>query len=388
MLKVTRLLVLALMIISIIAFSFGAGFATSYQELKIIWEVWDILKRDFVDQEALDDPEVLKALIEALREGDVEILIDALGDPYTSYLDAHTYQLWQSDLEGSFGGIGATVSIKKDGQLIIVAPIEGSPAEKAGIRAGDLILEINGEPTSGMSLTEAVLKIRGEPGTEVTLLILHQGDSIPQEITIVRETIELESVFYNLLEDYDYDIAYIKITYFSQTTDDELEDILLRLQGKELIGIILDLRDNPGGLLYATMEVASEFLEEGSVVLYEVDGEGMWVWAASQGGLATDLPLVVLVNGGSASGAEILAGALQDHDRALLIGTTTFGKGSVNLIYELSDGSAIYVTIAHWLTPGGHLIEGTGLTPDILVEGEEEQLEQAIKVILEATGEY
>jgi carboxyl-terminal processing protease len=372
--------------VALIVVSFGAGFGYSKiftpsapelpEEFNTLGEVWALLSLDYVNKDALDPEE--------LSRGAIEGMLEALGDPYTSYLES--YQLASSDLEGSFEGIGAIVSME-DGELTVVSPIAGGPAERQGVRAGDKILEVDGEPTSEMNLMEAVLKVRGDKGTTVTLLILHQGETTPVAIEIVREEIKLDSVYLDMLAD---DIAYIRITHFVERTPDELTEALNSALQSDAWGIILDLRGNPGGYLYVVVDVADEFLN-GGIILYEADGEGNIIkeWPASSGGLAIDLPLIVLVDGGSASGSEVLAGALRDHGRATLIGTKTYGKGSVNILHGLSDSSALYVTTARWLTPDRHLIEGVGLIPDIEVEitaediasGRDPQLERAIEYL-------
>lgn len=375
-----------LLVVVLIILSFGAGFAYSQlltgaapelpAEFNALGEAWELLLEDYVNNDALDPEE--------LSRGAIEGMLEALGDPYTSYLES--YQVAWSDLEGSFEGIGAIVSME-DGELTVVSPIAGGPAERQGVRSGDKILEVDGEPTSEMNLMEAVLKVRGDKGTTVTLLILHQGETTPVAIEIVREEIKLDSVYLDMLAD---DIAHIRITHFAARTPVELTSALNSALQSDAWGIILDLRGNPGGLLDVVVDVADEFLD-GGIILYEADGEGDIIedFPASSGGLATDLPLIVLVDGGSASGSEVLAGALRDHERATLIGTITYGKGSVNILHELSDGSALYVTTARWLTPDLHLIEGVGLTPDIEVEitaediasGRDPQLERAIEYL-------
>jgi len=247
---------------------------------------------------------------------------------------------------------------------MIIAPIADSPAAKAGIRAGDTILEINGRATSEMSLAEAVLNIRGTKGTPVTLLILHKGETKPEEIEIVRAEIELPSVKSEMRGD----VAYINITYFSQRTSEELSLVLRGITQEASTGIILDLRSNPGGSLEATVDVASHFLTEG-VVVNVVDSQGKHTaMMVKHNEVTTDLPLVILVDSYTASGSEVLAGALQDYARATLAGTKTYGKGSVNILRQLKDGSGLYITTARWLTPNGRLIEGEGLYPDYELE--------------------
>ena len=381
-----RSLLPTLLVVVLIILSFGAGFAYSQlltgaaaelpAEFNALGEAWELLSEDYVNKDALDPEE--------LSRGAIEGMLEALGDPYTSYLES--YQVAWSDLEGSFEGIGAIVSME-DGELTVVSPIAGGPAERQGVRSGDKILEVDGEPTSEMNLMEAVLKVRGDKGTTVTLLILHQGETTPVAIEIVREEIKLDSVYLDMLPD---DIAHIQITHFAERTPVELTEALNDALQSGAWSIILDLRGNPGGKLHVVVDVADEFLD-GGIILYAADGEGDIIedFPASSGGLATHLPLIVLVDGGSASGSEVLAGALQDHERATLIGTITYGKGSVNILHELSDGSALYVTTARWLTPDLHLIEGVGLTPDIEVEitaediasGQDPQLESAIEYL-------
>jgi len=356
--KTTKIIIATLLSVVIIASSFGAGCglatrmnSSSRQGLDIVEQAWNLIFHDYVDKDKLDASTLSQAAIKGM--------VEALDDPYTSYLDAETYQLGLSSLEGKFEGIGAYIGVE-DEKLIIIAPIADSPAAKAGIRAGDIILEINAESTLGISLAEAVLNIRGPKGTSVSLLILHQGETEPEEIEVVRAEIELPSVHFEMRGD----IAYINITYFSERTNEELSPILQSITQEGATGIVLDLRSNPGGLLDAAVDVASRFLKEG-VVVNVVDNQGKHTaLSVKPKGLTTNLPLVVLVDSYTASGSEVLAGALQDHARAIIAGTTTYGKGSVNILHQLKDGSGLYITTAHWLTPHGRLIEGKGINPD------------------------
>ncbi|MBC8274431.1 MAG: S41 family peptidase [Chloroflexi bacterium] len=330
-------------------------------EFDILSEAWQQLSRDYIDKDKLDP--------QKLSQGAVRGMMEAL-DPYSSYADPETHKLWMtSNLEGKFEGIGAVISMK-DKQLIVVSPIADSPADRAGIKAGDKILEIDGQPTSKISLTEAVFKIRGPKGSSVKLLVLHEGDSEPVEIQIVRGEITLDSVFSEMRDD----IAYIRITQFLKSTGGDLQAALKDAIGKGAKGIVLDLRNNPGGLLNASADVASQFLAMGAVAKV-VDAEGMGrMVPVERGGIATHLPLIVLVNGGSASASEIVAGALQDYDRAKLAGSQTFGKGSVQVVRELSDDSALHITSYRWMTPLDRPIDGVGLTPDFALELEDEEL--------------
>ncbi len=365
MLKALKIMVIALLVVSL-ALSFGAGCAlgtrtppSSSQGLGIVEEAWNIIFQDYVDRDELDASQ--------LRQAAIRGMVEALDDPYTVYLDAETYQLSLSSLEGKFEGIGAEVAVR-DSQLVIIAPIADSPADEAGIKAGDRILAIDGKTTSEMSLVEAVLLVRGPKGTSVRLLILHQGETEPEEIDIVRAEIELTSVRFEMRQD----IAYINITHFAEGTGEELSPVLDSITAEAATGIILDLRSNPGGVLTAVVDVASHFLKEG-VVVDIVDNQGSHtVIPVNDERATTDLPLVVLVDSYSASGSEVLAGALQDYGQATIAGTRTFGKGSVNVLHQLEDGSGLYITTARWLTPSGHLIEGEGIAPDYELELEGE----------------
>jgi carboxyl-terminal processing protease len=355
---------LSLFLAVIIALAFAAGCLiggeTSPQnDFDIVEQAWEIILRDYVENDQIDT--------EALAQGAVRGMVEALGDPYTSYLDAEDYQLGLKSLEGSFEGVGAYVTIK-DEQLMIIAPIADSPADKAGIRAGDIVLEIDGQSTTGMSLVEAVLLVQGPEGTQVDLLVLHEGETEPELISIIRAVIEVPSVEFEMREEF----AYIVITNFSERTAEELLTVIETINQQGAEGIILDLRGNPGGLLETVVDVAGFFLREG-VVVDVVDSKGNHdVYSVRPGGITTDLPMVVLVDGYSASGSELLAGALQDYERAVIAGTTTFGKGSVDILRRLGDGSGLYITNARWLTPKGRLIEGEGIYPDYELELEGE----------------
>ena len=364
--KTIKIIVISLLLAAIVGLSFGAGCVLGTRNssepetgLEVVEEAWEVILQDYVDKDNLDTG--------TLAQGAIEGMVEALDDPYTSYLDAETYQLSLRSLEGKFEGIGAYVGMR-DEQLIIIAPIADSPADKAGIKAGDVILEVDGESTSDMSLAEAVLNVQGPAGTTVTLLILHEGETEPVVIEIVRAEIELPSVQFEMREE----IAYINITYFSERTAQELSPVVESINQQAATGIILDLRSNPGGLLGAVVDAAGFFLDEG-VVLDVVDNEGNRdIYSVRPGEISTDLPMVVLVDEYSASGSEVLAGALQDHGRATIAGAKTFGKGSVNILRQFTDGSGLYITSARWLTPSGRLIEGEGLYPDYELELEGE----------------
>jgi len=358
----TTKLIIGLLLIVVIALAFGAGFffsssnsSGSAEGLNIVEQVWDIIFSDYVDRSKLDSDNLSHSAIEGM--------IEALDDPYTSYLEAEHYELGVSSLEGEFDGIGAYVTIE-DKQLMIIAPIAESPADKAGIRAGDIIMEIDGQPVADMSLAEAIINIRGPKGTPVRLLVLHKGDTEPVEIEIIRARVEVPSVLFEMRGN----IAYITITQFSERTDTELAPVLQDLKEQNAAGIILDLRGNPGGLLNIVVKVASHFISKGVVVeVMSNQGKTATLEVVSSP-VTTDLPMVVLVDNTSASGSEVLSGALQDHYRAIVAGNITFGKGSVNMLRRLSDGSGLYITTARWLTPNGRIIEGQGIEPDVTLE--------------------
>jgi carboxyl-terminal processing protease len=371
MLKRVKILVVILLLASVITSAFGVGCALGFKtatspqlDLSLVEQAWNIIQQDYVDKSKIDASK--------LTQGAIKGMVEALDDPYTSYLDTTAYELWVRSMEGKFEGVGAYVE-EKEGQITIVAPIPGSPAEQAGIRSGDVVLEINGKSTEGMSLIEAVLSIRGPTGTAVTLSILHQGETEPVVVSIVRAEIELPSVSSEMKGD----IAYIKITHFSERTAQELVPVLESMT-PQTTGIILDLRSNGGGLLDTVTDVTGFFLREG-VVVDVVDNQGEHtIYPVKSSPLTTDLPMVVLVDGYSASGSEVLTGALQDYGRATIAGARTFGKGSVDILRQLKDGSALYITTARWFTPKGRLIEGKGLDPDYELAEDEDAIQWAI----------
>ena len=361
-----KIIMITLLLVVSLTLSFGAGCALDDRTppslgegLDSIAEAWDIIINDYVDKDRIDTNTLSQAAIKGMLE--------ALDDPYSAYLDAETYQLNLSDLAGKFDGIGAYVAAQDD-RIIIVAPIADSPAAKAGIKAGDIILEIDDRSALEISLAEAILYIRGPKGTSVRLLILHQDETKPEEIEIVRAEIELTSVYFEMRGD----IAYINIHYFSERTNEELSPVMESITQEAATGIILDLRSNPGGLLKVVIDVANRFLGEG-IVVYAVNNQGKQAaLSVEPNGITTDLPMVVLSDNYSASGSEVLAGALQDHARATIAGTRTYGKGSVNMLHRLSDDSGLYITTARWLTPNGRLIEGEGISPNYALELEGE----------------
>lgn len=358
----TSKIIISMLALIAVAVVFGVGFTIGRNNppradygLDIVEQAWNIIWSDYVDRDKLETDNLTRAAIEGM--------VETINDPYTSYLEPEHYELGLTSLQGEFDGIGAYVTVE-DKKLLIIAPIAESPADKAGIKAGDIIMEIDGEPVLNMSLAEAIIKIRGPRGTAVKLLILHEGDTEPVEIEIIRTTVEVPSVHFEM----EGEIANISITTFSERTEQELSAVFREMAEQNVRGIILDLRGNPGGLLNIVIDVAGHFLNDGVVTSMRDNRGKVTPFPVEPSDLITDLPMVVLVDGASASGSEVLAGALQDHGRAIVAGNITFGKGSVNILHELDDGSGLYITTARWLTPNGRLIEGQGIEPDIILE--------------------
>jgi len=314
-------------------------------------------------------------------------MLDSLGDIHTGYLDPDEYAEATMPLEGSYGGIGAYVDASGD-FLTIISPMPGSPAEEAGLRAGDMVIAVDGKDVTGVDPNIVLKSVRGDEGTSVILTIKREDKAEPFDVTIQREIITIASVEYRMLDE---NIGYIGLLQFADTTTADLKKALKDLLAEEPVGLILDLRNNGGGYLDTAIEVVSQFIPSGRVMIEQL-GTGEEVnYDALHGGSAIDIPLVVLVNEGSASASEITAGAIQDLGRAKLVGTTTYGKGSVQNWIPLKDNQgAVKVTIARWLTPNGRQINGVGLTPDIVVELTEEdiaaerdpQLQKAIDLLL------
>ena len=329
------------------------------EELKVIWEAWQYLVQDYVDKTKLDP--------EAFAEAAIWGMLSALGDPEMSYISPEVMSgRFQDMYRGDFEGIGAHVSMNRAGKLVIVSPIDGSPAKAAGIRSGDIILAVDGESIEDIGLMEAVSMIRGPDGSVVTLLVKHLGAIDPVEIEVTRGVIVLASVLLRSQPGDRY--VHIRVTDFYPNTVGKLREILQEALDDGAQGLILDIRNNPGGTLNSVVDIASQFLEDG-LVLYQLGGDGRRTeYAVREGGIAQDIPMVVLVNKGSASSSEVLVGALQDHERAMIIGAVTYGKGSVNHLRKLSNGAGLYITIGHWYTPDGRLIQEEGLEPDIEVD--------------------
>ncbi|MEX0800070.1 MAG: S41 family peptidase [Dehalococcoidia bacterium] len=385
-------LVLAIILAGVVGYTVGddgdggtTSVSTSGQtDFDILDEIFGILEEDFVNPEAVDP--------ELLRIGAINGVLQALGDPHTVYIDPESYSLGIDVISGTFQGIGAQVEEDPvSGEIVIVTPFRDSPAEVAGVRAGDIVRTVDGESTEGWTVAQAVKRIRGTEGTDVVLGVEHSNGEL-EDVTITRSSIVIPTVFRHDVEDEAgdtvEDFAYIELQQFTDQAVSDLETELEAVVEAGYAGLILDLRRNPGGGLDATVRVADLFLDQG-LVLRQISREGdVTEFHSEDGGVATGLPVVVLVGPGSASGSELLACALRDNDRGTLIGEQTFGKGSVNHLRELSDDGALYVTIARWECPDGEQIEAVGLVPDIPVSATEEDIAASRDVQLFAAIDF
>jgi carboxyl-terminal processing protease len=322
------------------------------------WEAWNIASDNFVDAEAIEP--------QAMTEGAIEGMLDSLGDEgHTRFLSAEAAEQWRESLSGSFEGVGATLDIREENP-IIVSTIEGSPAEAAGIRAGDLLLEVDGVSVTGLTIEEVVAQVRGPAGSEVTLTVQHEGEQLPVDITVTRAKIAVPNVTWSMLPN---DVALVHLVQFAQGSSDQLREALNEARQAGARAIVFDMRDNPGGLVREAMAVASEFLPPDTTVFVQADRAGNRAPYTTEGdGVARDIPLVVLVNQNSASSAEIVSGALQENGRAEVIGVPTAGTGTVLSTFTLDDGAQVLLGTQQWLTPQGNLIKGQGITPDQVVQ--------------------
>jgi carboxyl-terminal processing protease len=362
MIKERRTKLWGVMVVAVILWTIGTGFhanvaadnEATYKKLKTFTNVLDFIDKEYVDK--VDNSK----LIDKAIQGMVQSL-----DPHSAFLPPEAFEELQVDTEGEFGGIGIEITMQK-GVLTVISPIEGTPAYEAGIHAGDHIIKVNGESTQGMMLWQAVKKMRGEKGTHVHLTIVREGVSKPLEFNLIRAIIPIDSVHYRVLKP---GYGYIWITSFRQKTAQELKTALNHLQSGKvpLRGLVLDLRYNPGGLLDQAVKVADVFLNKGIIVSIKGRARTVKEFMAHPNKVKRDFPMVVLVNGGSASASEIVAGALQDQKRALILGTTSFGKGSVQTVERLPNGYGLKLTIARYYTPNGRCIQAKGITPDIVV---------------------
>ncbi len=333
-----------------------ASAATDYRQLQKFSRVMEMIRRSYVRE--IGD--------EKLIDGALAGMLSSL-DPHSVYLDKEMYAQMQVETSGEFGGLGIEITAAEGG-IRIVAPIEDTPADRAGLRAGDLIIKINDELARDMSLPEAVKKMRGKPGTKIRLTIFREGEDAPLEFTLVRDVIRVKSVKWDMLAP---DYAYLRITQFQERTGSLLAKAVNELKkraGDKLSGAVLDLRNNPGGLLDQAVEVADLFLDKGNIVSTKSRVGKNMSFDARPGDALKGVPIVVLVNQGSASASEIVAGALQDQHRAVILGERTFGKGSVQSVVPLGDGTAIKLTTALYYTPSGRSIQAEGIEPDVVVE--------------------
>ncbi|MFW6053110.1 MAG: S41 family peptidase [Desulfosalsimonas sp.] len=357
--KAGRVLVLLAVVVCVVmaATSVYGDFENeeTYEGLKLFSDVLEELEKNYVE------PVDSRELIEKAINGMVESL-----DPHSTFMPPEAFDELQDETRGEFGGIGIVIT-KRNGRLTVVSPIEGTPASKAGIQANDVIIEVDGKSTEDVMLWEAVKKMRGEPGTKLNIKVMRKGRSEPMEFSLKRDIIPMESIKYAMLKP---GYGYVWITNFRENTEDELKNALVDLEkkGDPLKGLILDLRDNPGGLLTQAVSVSDLFLKKGKIVSIRGRNEKEeGAYEASENGDETDYPIVVLINGGSASAAEIVAGAMQDNDRALLLGTDSFGKGSVQTVKPLRGGYGLKYTIARYYTPNGRSIQAEGINPDLVV---------------------
>lgn len=331
-----------------------------YEKLKIFTDAMTLVKNEYIRE--------VKA--QELIYGALQGMLSSL-DSHSQFLDPETYKEMEVETKGKFGGLGIVISIK-DGQLTVISPIEGTPAYRSGIKANDRIVKINGESTKDITLTEAVKKLRGEKGTQVTITIMREGEAKLLDFTLTRDIIKIESVKnVQVLED---KIGYVRLVEFQEKTGEDLEKGLLKLKEQDIKALILDMRNNPGGLLDEAVEVAGKFLPKGRMIVYIQGREKTDVIKYfSQGEpIFSDLPMVILINGGSASASEIVAAAIQEWKVGVLLGTETFGKGSVQSILPLRDGSALRLTTAKYFTPHGVSIQDVKVKPDIVIEITEE----------------
>lgn len=354
-------------------------------DFKLFWDTWDLLSRSYIDKGALDPTKMFYGAISGM--------VSSLGDPYTFFLPPDVQKTSKEELDGAFEGVGIQLGFNKDKRLVVIAPLLGTPAEKAGIKPQDIIIKIKDKDTTNITLPEAVSLIRGAKGTEVDLTILREGEQDSRTFTLKRDTILVKSVevsFNNTNNG--KNIAVVKLTRFGERTQEEWAEAVVQVLSKEASGVVLDLRNNPGGYLEGAVFIASEFLSGGDVVLQENSLGDRVPFEVNRIGKLTKIPLVALINKGSASASEIVAGALQDRKRAKLVGEKSFGKGTIQEAEDLPGGTGIHITVAKWLTPEGRWVNDTeGLEPDVKIEEEKKddaedqsldlQLEKALELL-------
>lgn len=354
-------------------------------DFKLFWDTWNLLSRSYIDKGALDPTKMFYGAISGM--------VSSLGDPYTFFLPPDVQKISKEELDGTFEGVGIQLGFNKDKRLVVIAPLLGTPAEKAGIKPQDIIVKIKDKDTTNITLPEAVSLIRGPKGTEVDLTILREGEQDARTFTLKRDTILVKSVEVSFKNTNNgKNIAVVKLTRFGERTKEEWAEAVSQVLSKEASGVVLDLRNNPGGYLEGAVFIASEFLSGGDVVLQENSLGDRVPFKVNRVGKLTKIPLVALINKGSASASEIVAGALQDRKRAKLVGEKSFGKGTIQEAEDLPGGTGIHITVAKWLTPEGRWVNDTeGLEPDIKIEEERKddvddqsldlQLEKALELL-------
>jgi len=354
--------------------SFGSGSIDSLDDqFAVFWEAWERIDENYIGELPSD---------QQITYGAAHGSINTLDDPYTVFVEPVEREHERERLRGNFGGVGVELTRTEEG-VFILEPIPGNPAEAAGVLSGDILLAVDGHNlTPETTVQEVAELVRGEEGSEVILTVLHEGSDGPTDIAVTRATILMPSVSFRILAE-DETIGFIKLSRFSSESGKEIEDAILSLLNDGAESLILDLRHNGGGLRDSAVDVSDHFLD-GGVIVYQLNKDGdEQEYKASKNELASGIPVVLLVNEGTASAAEIVAGALQDRERATLIGSPTFGKGSVQLVYDLSDGSSIHVTSARWLTPNRTQLDLDGLQPELIVETNQEAIESGIDEVLE-----
>ena len=345
-------------------------------DFSLFWNVWEILHNKYVDND--------KLVTQELIYGAINGMVNAVGDPYTVFLKPKESEEFKQQINGSFGGIGIEIGLRKN-ILTVITPIKDTPAAKAGLLAGDKIIAVDKKSTEGMKVDEAVGLIRGPKGTQVTLTIVRDGANDPKDYSMTRDTIKIPAVEWKMLDE---DVAYIEMFVFNKNVDDEFKKASEEIVKSSAKKIILDVRNNPGGLLDSAVNIASYFLESDKIVTVERFGDGKTNEFRTQpNGLLKNYPIIVLINKGSASASEILAGALKDNRGVLVVGETSFGKGSVQEVAELPKKASLKVTIAKWLTPKGISINENGIKPDIEVIRKEEDIKNEIDTQLDKARE-
>ena len=346
-------------------------------DFSLFWQVFEVLPQKYLDKTAIDGQKILYGAISGM--------VKSLGDPYTAFLDPKQNQEVTQELSGSYQGVGIQIGFNKDKRLVVIAPLKGTPAEAAGVRAKDLILKIGTRDTSDVTLPDAVDLIRGNPGTKISLTLMHDGDTQPYTKEIERAQINVKSVEVEYKDSKKGKVAVMHVSRFGDTTDREWDAAVADVLSKNVYGVIVDMRNNPGGLLTSGIHVSSEFAS-GTVVKQQTSDGNITGLGVDHAGRLLSIPMEVLVNGGSASAAEIFAGAIKDNNRGKLIGEKTFGKGRVQDGVPFPGGSSLHVTFAKWLTPKGTSIHNVGITPDVIIEvkdtasGQDPQLDRALEL--------